>query len=126
MIVIIDNLVSLVQNIDRRRQKQKYNLYEDDEYMEIESQLDQKILSKYDEEIEGEKKSSFQLGMSFLSFYASFFVFIRPFSLFLASLAEKSVKNYFHSGKIDIFPYSFLAELPSSHTRTTYRPYTEL
>ena len=119
-------MVSLVQNIDRRRQKQKYNLYEDDEFMEIESQLDQKILSKYDEEIEGEKKSSFQLGMSFLSFYASFFVFIRPFSLFPCIHRGKSVKNYFNSGKNDIFPYSFLAELPSSHTHTTYRSYTEL
>lgn len=50
------------QNLDRRRQKQKYDLYEDDEFMEIESQLDKKVLSKYDEEIDGEKKSSFQLG----------------------------------------------------------------
>ncbi|KAK7571121.1 hypothetical protein V9T40_014725 [Parthenolecanium corni] len=34
------------KNLDRRRQKQKYDLYEDDEFAEIESQLDKKVLSE--------------------------------------------------------------------------------
>lgn len=51
----------IFQNIDRRRQKTGYNAYADD-LTEMESALDNKILSKYDEEIGGEKRSSFTLG----------------------------------------------------------------
>lgn len=46
------------QNIDRRKQKPYqfgYDAYGEDEE-------DKSVLSKYDEEIEGEKKTSFTLG----------------------------------------------------------------
>lgn len=49
------------KNIDRRRQKPGYNAYED-EFTEMESMIEKKVLAKYDEEIQGEKRSSFTLG----------------------------------------------------------------
>ena len=54
-------MYNIFQNIDRRRQKVGYNAYTDD-LTEMESALDNKVLSKYDEEIEGEKRSNFTIG----------------------------------------------------------------
>lgn len=51
----------MFQNIDRRKQRPNYRAYDDEDEFE-ESILEKKVLSKYDEEIKGEKKSSFVLG----------------------------------------------------------------
>lgn len=51
--------------------------------MEIESQLDKKVLSKYDEEIDGEKKSSFQLGECLLTRLITMFI---KLTIFLSPL----------------------------------------
>lgn len=51
------------QNIDRRKRKPGYNAYDDSADLEEELLEDKKkVLTKYDEEIDGEKKASFKLG----------------------------------------------------------------
>ena len=50
------------QNIDRRKQKPGYNAYDEDENLDEFGPPQVKVLSKYDEEIEGEKKKSFTIG----------------------------------------------------------------
>ncbi|XP_026282072.1 U4/U6.U5 tri-snRNP-associated protein 1 [Frankliniella occidentalis] len=51
------------KNIDRRKQKPGYNAYEDEEDMDTLNEPEVKVLSKYDEEIDGAKKKSFTLGV---------------------------------------------------------------
>ncbi|XP_065199824.1 U4/U6.U5 tri-snRNP-associated protein 1 isoform X2 [Planococcus citri] len=53
------------KNIDRRKRKPGYNAYDDSAELEEELLDDKKkVLTKYDEEIDGEKKSSFKLGVN--------------------------------------------------------------
>lgn len=102
-----------MQNIDRRKQKPGYNAY-DDEEMDTFEEPEVKVLSKYDEEIDGEKKKSFTIGMfcwytvnisflvivvvfgaSFVSYYTGGFIGVDDSAASLARRREEalSVKN---------------------------------
>ena len=74
--------VLILQNIERKKQKPGYNAYDEDELDEF-GQPKNKILGKYDEEIEGEKKDGFVLGK--LSSQSILFPFLFLFVSFFSS-----------------------------------------
>lgn len=52
----------MLQSVENKKKKILYNAYEDDEYDEFGNPKEKSMLSKYDEEIDGEKKDSFKIG----------------------------------------------------------------
>lgn len=52
----------MLQSVENKKKKILYNAYEDDEYDEFGNPKENSMLSKYDEEIDGEKKDSFKIG----------------------------------------------------------------
>lgn len=50
------------KNVENKKKKILYNAYEDNEFDEFGNPKEKSLLSKYDEEIEGEKRNSFKIG----------------------------------------------------------------
>lgn len=87
----IENTLSyyLFQNIERRKQKPHLFGYDALEENMDEDSSEPKILSKYDEEIDGERKSSFVLG---------------KFVIQVINLAQSDKQFLYHSIKIPDVP----------------------
>ncbi|XP_050299898.1 U4/U6.U5 tri-snRNP-associated protein 1 [Anthonomus grandis grandis] len=58
---MIDN-ERYTKNVENKKKKILYNAYEDQEYDEFGNPKEKSLLSKYDEEIDGEKRDSFRIG----------------------------------------------------------------